>query len=57
MSLFYVQYTINTTTYSTDKTRERPGYTQIVDREEHFRTSVDWRLEHHLEKYKIPSMS
>ena len=52
ISPLYIGYTINNTTYDISKARERLGYTPVVDREGHIRSSVAWELEHYPEKYR-----
>ena len=52
MSPLYIQYTIYNATYDISKARTRLGYTPVVDKEGHLKSSVAWEFENHREKYK-----
>ena len=52
VSPLYIQYTVYNATYDISKARIRLGYTPVVDKEKHLKSSVAWELENHEERYK-----
>lgn len=47
MSPLYVQYMIYNATYDISKARTRLGYSPVVDKEGHLKSSVTWEFENH----------
>lgn len=51
-SPLYIQYTIYNSTYDISKARIRLGYTPVVDKEGHLKSSVAWEFGNRGESYK-----
>ena len=51
MSVLYIQYSMNTSTYDISKARTRLGYDPVVDKEAHLKRSIAWELENHKDNY------
>ena len=51
ISLLYIQFTINNSTYDISKARTRLGYRPVVDKKGHLKRSVEWELENRAGRY------
>ena len=47
MSVLYIPYSMNTSTYDISKARTRLGYNPVIDREAHLKRSIAWQLENY----------
>ena len=47
MSVLYIRYSMNTSTYDISKARTRLGYNPVIDHEAHLKRSIAWQLENH----------
>ena len=45
MSVLYIQYSMNTSTYDISKARTRLGYNPVIDKEAHLKRSIAWQFE------------